>query len=133
MVDVMNDKQIIHNSIRTPDGTILISHSVHDFKMYTDANGHDYMVDGGREYLRRFIVNEAPFEEISLYVDDPHEEIREVFTWGTYGKNGDQPVQFKLLKDLTIPHVKAIIKTQSHMPEYMKDMFRNELEFRKTL
>ena len=132
MVDIMNeDKQIIHNSIRTPDGTILTSASVHDYKVYEDANGHEYMVDGGREYLRRNVVKEAPHEELTLYTDDPHEKIREVFTWGTYGKKGDKPLQIKLLKDLTIAHVKAIIRTQSHMPNYMKQMFINELEYRK--
>ena len=44
---------LIYNAIRTPDGTILESRSVHDFVGHTDANGKYYAADGGLEYLKR--------------------------------------------------------------------------------
>lgn len=128
MVAIMNN--IICNKIRTPDGTILISTSRHDYRVYTDANGHEYMVDGGTEYLRRNVVHEAPYEELSLYDTDPHEKLRENYTWGTYGKNGDEPLQLKLLKDLSTNHIKAIIETQKHLQKHIVKMFENELEYR---
>ena len=121
-------KQIIHNSIQTPDGTILVSRSVHDFVQYTDKNGKTYMTDGGRAYIHR----SAHGDEVSLdlYEGDPHDKIREVFTWGTYGKMGDQPLKFVALKDLSDNHIKAILTTQSHMPQYMRDLFINEQLYR---
>lgn len=131
MVDIMSEPRIIQNMIRTPDGKILVSGSVHDYKAYNDANGFQYMVDGGRSYLRRNVVREAPYEELSLFEGDPHEKIRDGFTWGTYGKDGDQPLVFNPLKDLDIDHIKAIIKTQTHLPDYMMQVFIDELEFRK--
>lgn len=123
-------RRLIHNSIRTPDGTILVSRDVHDYKTYTDKNGHEYMVDGGRDYLRRNVVKEAPHTELSLYTDAPHEEIREVFTWGTYGKNGDEPFHLVLLKDMTDNHIKTILDTQ-HISDYMIELFGDELEYRE--
>ena len=63
--------KIICNQIRTPDGTILISHTVHDYKEYKDKNGLVYMVDGGNDYLRRTVHKEAPYEELTIYEDAP--------------------------------------------------------------
>jgi hypothetical protein len=36
------DDRLVYNAIRTPDGTVLVSYSRHDYKTYTDANGHEY-------------------------------------------------------------------------------------------
>ena len=124
-------RRIIHNSIRTPDGTVLVSRSVHDYVTYVDKNGHEYMVDGGTGYLRRNFVEEAPYKELSLYVDDPHEQIREVVTWGTYGKGGTDVFKLKLIKNLTNDHVNAIIRTQSQLSDEVRQMFHDELEFRR--
>ncbi len=65
----------------TPDGTELISRSVHDYVTYKDANGETYMVDGGNDYLRRS-VNTPPATDTSLYTDDSHELLRKEVTWG---------------------------------------------------
>lgn len=124
-------RRIIHNSIRTPDGTVLVSRNVHDYVTHVDKNGYEYMVDGGSNYLRRNLVEEAPYEELSLYIGDPHEQLREAVTWGTYGKTGTEPFKLKLLKDLTNDHVNAILKTQVQLSEEIRQMFRDELEFRR--
>jgi hypothetical protein len=42
----------------------------HDYVTYTDANGLDYMVDGGNDYLRRNVHTEAPYEELTIYEDE---------------------------------------------------------------
>lgn len=123
-------KQLVVNCIRTPDGTLLHSRHVHDYATYVDKNGYTYMVDGGRDYLRRNIVDEAPAEELSLTVDDPHEVIRERFDWGTRGKDGKSPLTFKLLKDLDNDHIMAILDTQTHIANWTRKLFIDELSYR---
>ena len=123
-----NDVKIVANRIRTPDGTILESMHRHDYVTYTDANGKEYMVDGGLDYLRRIVHDDAPAEELSVYSDAPHVVIREVFKWGTRGKDGKQPLKFVVLKDMTTDHIEAILETQN-LPGYMRKIFLDELDF----
>jgi hypothetical protein len=123
-------KQIVANCIRTPDGTILCSRHVHDYATYVDKNGYTYMVDGGRDYLRRNIVDQAPAEELSVTVNDPHELIRERFDWGTRGKDGKSPLTFKLLKDLDNDHIMAILETQTQIADWTRKLFVDELSYR---
>ena len=129
MVIAMHDEpKIVANRIRTPDGTILESMHRHDYVTYTDANGKEYMVDGGLDYLRRIVHDDAPAEELSVYSDAPHSVIREVFKWGTRGKDGKQPLKFVVLKDMTTDHIEAILETQN-LPGYMRKIFLDELDF----
>lgn len=127
---MMSDERIVANRIRTPDGTILESMHRHDYVTYTDANGKGYMVDGGLDYLRRNVHDDAPYQELSVYADDPHELIREVFKWGTRGKDGKQPLTYVPLKDLTDDHIEAILETQTHIQEHIRKIFLDELSFR---
>lgn len=123
------DKKILVNKIRTPDGTILQSHFTHDFKTHLDKNGEEYMVDGGLSYLRRSL-NKHQFEELSLFSDDDHKLIRDNFSWGTRGVNGDQPLTRIVLKDMTSEHIDAILETQTHIPKFIRNMFEDELDYR---
>ncbi|MGR5347268.1 hypothetical protein [Vibrio mediterranei] len=124
------EKNIIRNAIRTPDGTVLVSKHQHDFVTYTDSvSNEEYLVDGGTVYLRRS-KNEVPFEDLTIYSDAEHVVIREYLEWGTYGKNGDQPLRFKALKDLDTEHIEAIIETQKRLPSWKVDIFREELVYR---
>ena len=43
---------ILNSRMRTPDGTILESKHRHDYVTHTDANGKEYMLDGGLDYVR---------------------------------------------------------------------------------
>ena len=77
-----------------------------DWGYYTRGkNGEVYMVDGGLEYLRRSYNENFPAEELSVYLEDGHEVVREVATWGSYGKNGDEPLKYILIKDMTEEHI----------------------------
>jgi hypothetical protein len=124
-------RHIIYNCIRTPDGTELHSRSVHDYCSYTDANGGVYVNDGGNQYLRRS-KNVIPATDLTVYADDDHELIREVFKWGTYGKSQDfnRGCTYVPISKLSNKHVEAIIETQAHLPKHMRDIFEDELEYR---
>jgi hypothetical protein len=121
---------LVYNAIRTPDGTILESFHTHDFKTYVDKNGKEYMVDGGRDYVRRNVHDEAPYEELSVYTTDGHDKVREVLKWGTYGINGDQPLTYIALKDMNTGHIKACLDTVPHIHSAWKQAFEEELKLR---
>lgn len=129
---MIDNKETIHyllcNKWRCKDGTILISKHKYDFVSHIDSNGEFSFVDGGTS---GYIRHSGNMESICVYTNDPHELIRESFGWISYGINGDEPAQYNLLKDLSSEHIKAILKTQKHLPEYMKKVFSNELTYRK--
>jgi hypothetical protein len=129
---MMNKARIVSNRIRTPDGTILESMHRHDYVTYVDKNGKEYMVDGGLDYLRRNVHDDAPYEELSVHTDDSHMLIREAFKWGTRGKDGKQPLTYVPLKFLTSEHIDAILETQTHISERIQKLFIDELNFRNS-
>ena len=122
-------RRLVCNRIRTPDGTILESMHRHDYKTYIDKNGLEYMVDGGLDYTRRFIHDDAPYVECSVYSDDSHDMIRDSFRWGTRGLSGKEPIEWVLLKDLAIDHIYAILETQ-RLSTFLVKVFEDELDFR---
>jgi len=118
---------LLRNAIQTPDGTILQSHHSHDCRSHVDKNGYTYMVDGGLAYVRRSINEEASYKCMNIGLDADIKEIREGFTWGTYGKNGDEELQYKTLKTLSDAHIQAIINDEYWCSPIMK----LELQYRK--
>lgn len=119
---------ILRNSIRTPDQTVIESKHRHDYVTHKDKNGETYIVDGGLSYLRRS-VNKEPAEDLTVYSDDPIEKIREGFSWGTYGKEGKDSLEYILLKGMSNQHIEAIMDDGHH--KHLDNVFRRELCFRK--
>jgi len=126
------DRKIIVNQIKTPDGTVLISHNRHDYVTYTDKNGQHYSVDGGEAYLRRGF-DKQDYEEISLYDDSPFEEIRKALHRGGRGKDGKQPLTYTLLAEMNDNWVQAVIDYEEELRpnNVFLQFFRKELEYRK--
>lgn len=124
-------RYIVRNAIQTPDGTILESNHRHDYKTYVDKiTGETYMVDGGLAYLRSN-ANKVPAKDLYVYHDDDHLKIRDSFKWGTYGKDGKDKLKRVLLRDMTANHIKAILKTQIQIPNWMVHIFNDELDWRR--
>ena len=121
-------RKLILNRIRTPDGTILTSRNVHDYQYHKDKNGEIYMNDGGVEYLRRS-VNVIPYEDLSLYSDDPFEKLREGIKWGTLGKNGNEPLQYKSVSKMSSNHINSIL-SKIKLVDYLKELFEKEISYR---
>jgi hypothetical protein len=86
------------------------------------------MIDGGLDYLRCSVNDDQDIIEITL--DDPHEVVREHVIWGTYGKNGDQPLRYIKLSEMTNDHIKAVVETQAMMYPQNKRAMMNELTYR---
>ena len=121
-------RKLILNRIRTPDGTILTSRNVHDYKSHKDKNGDTYTNDGGVEYLRRS-VNVIPYEDLSLYSTDSFEKLREGIEWGTFGKNGNEPQQYNSISSMSTNHIKVIL-SNCRVADYMKELFEKEISYR---
>lgn len=127
------EKQLIYNALRTPDGTILVSHHRHDYVAHTDANGETYFTDGGTEYIRR-AVNTIPAEDLSLYNDEPFEVIREHIYRGGRGKNSDEPLKYVKLSEVNNEWLGAIIDYEElkrpNNPQlkwyYLENEYRNK-------
>lgn len=128
----MMEPILLVSAIITPDGTRLESTYRHDYQTHVDANGEEYMIDGGTDYIRRSINNERATDAF-VYTNDTHEVIREAFTWGTYGKYGEQPLEMKLLKSLDTEHIEAILLTQKQLKSHITKVFEDELDYRNKL
>lgn len=130
----MENKRIIVNQIRTPDGTILKSMHRHDYVQYTDQNGKDYMVDGGTDYLRRIVHEDAPYEELTIYEDASFEVIRENYCRGGRGKDGTQPLTWVPMNQMNDNWLAACIvynEERGMGDSFANEMYRKEQDYRK--
>ena len=116
------------NRIKTPDGTILTSYNRHDYLTHKDTITKEVlMVDGGNDYARRHV---GTYEELSVYDDGSHLTRRSALHWGTRGKDNKQPLTYKPIKDLDSDHIEAILRTQTQLSEFYKEVFKDELKYR---
>lgn len=123
---------ILSNRMRTPDGTILESKHRHDYVTHLDANGKEYMLDGGLDYVRSSANGDEYL--LTVYSDHPHEMIRLFVKWGTYGKNGDEPLKYVRIADLDPYHLRAIVDTQQKtMRPALAKVMQDEVEYRDAL
>lgn len=103
------------NRWKTPDGTILESKYNWDYQTHDDeVSGEWYMCDG-LGYMIRTSANEVKMQDLCVTSDDPFEVQRSQVTWGSYGKNGDQPRKANIIKDMSDDHISAILMTQKQL------------------
>lgn len=132
--EACNNSQIVYNAIQTPDGTILHSTHVHDYKTHVDKNGETYMVDGGNHYLRRNADHIEPYKELTVYLGDGHEKVRKVLCRGGRGKNGDEPLKWVPVCEMSDEWVKNTItynEERSMGNNWFTEVMREDLNYRK--
>ena len=123
-----SETRLLLNRIKTPDGTILTSYNRHDYLTHKDAITKEVlMVDGGNDYIRRHV---GTYEELSVYDDGSHTTRRSALHWGTRGRDNKQPLTYKPIKDLDSDHIEAILRTQTQLSEFYKEVFKEELKYR---
>lgn len=125
----MKNRQVVLNSVKTPDGTILTSHHRHDFVSHVDANGQTYINDGGTSYLRRSL-NTIPAEDLTVYADDDFELVRISAERGSRGVNGDEPLRYIKICDMSDNHLKSVL-AYGGSPWHL-DIIKKEIEYRKS-
>lgn len=130
----MDEKRIIYNAIRTPDGTVLHSKHTHDFIKHKDANGKTYYIDGGNAYLGR-IGDMSDIIDISKYDDGKHETRRRYLCWG---KNFDKDMnrlpktEWVYIMHMETGHIESILKGgYADKFPLMKSIFEEELKYRE--
>ena len=122
--------KILSSRMKTPDGTILESKHRHDYVTHTDANGKKYMLDGGCDYVRCSLNGDE--EMLTVTSDDSHGLIREVVKWGTYGKDGDEPLRHVTIAGLNPYHLRAILDTQKwNMRPALYKVMQDEVKYRE--
>ena len=130
------ERELLHNSIQCPDGTILVSRSQHNFVEHKQEDGREYFVDGGLAY-NRIGYSDEEYIDLCIYADQPHEEIREVFEWGrSFDKDMHRlpKTEYIKLKDITDSHLENIFKllSDSNGGKIM-DVILNEMQYRNLL
>lgn len=53
--------------------------------------------------------------------------VREWLTWGTYGKSGNEPLKWVILKNMSDEHIQAILETQRQISNFYRKEFQKEL------
>lgn len=127
--------QIIFSSMRTPDGTVLISYAVHDYVTHVDANGKEYMLDGGLEYVRASANGDEQFIT-QYYKPQDHKHNRTWTHWGTFGKEGKGPMKRVPVHQMETAHIEAILQNYEAgtqpLPQWRLEVFRTELMWRES-
>lgn len=107
---------IIQNAVRVHN-TIYKSANRHDFVKFVDELGQEGFIDGGTDYIRsggNWTLN--PFKhgviDMNLYTDSPTSDILNKLVWGTFGVSSNQPLVWKPIRDLDLPHLESILKGQ---------------------
>ena len=127
------EPELLHNSIKCPDGTVLVSRFHHNFVSHVQEDGREYAVDGGLSYSR-ILHSDNEYENLCVYDTDPHDLIRNKFEW-TRNYDADMNLLPKperlALKDITDDHLKALVDyTVTDYPAKINKVFVDELKFR---
>ena len=120
---------LIQNAIRIKEYDIILwSRRTYDYEEYKG-----YSVDGGTDYSLISIPEDKTLDDIEsleIYDDEPIESMMKKLLWGTYGKDGNQPLKYVKLFECDDDHLNNILKGQ-HISLYYKNTINYILEYRR--
>lgn len=105
--------------------------SIHTHDYQTCGCENDTMVDGGPDYCRCGAVD---FDKtVNLCLDDSMSihYINENLLWGTYGKDGKQPLEWKFICMLETDHLIAILDNVKKIGKFHRGAIIATLKKRK--
>lgn len=114
-------------------GDVLFSRHRHEFVMCTCDN--KTMLDGGTDYQRYGGVDLSLVDlSGTIYLTDGFEKCRTAPIWGSYGKDGTEPLKFMSVSEMENEHLEAVIKELGHRVEKWRlNLMLQELEDREQL
>lgn len=125
------EKQIILNRAKCLScGDVITSYHRHD---YTSCSCGKLSVDGGQDYLRRSYNDPTLVEEMCVYIDDPYEVVRENFYRGGYGKNGDEPLRYVKLSEMSDNWLKNVLiyeEDRGNWNKWFVRLYIKEIDYR---
>ena len=124
----MKHTQIVHNSVTCLEcNKTIVSHYRHDYK--TCGCPNHASVDGGLDYIRIGAANMNKISSLVITTDDPFVVVRQYADRGTYGKNGDQPLHYVKICNISDDWLEAIIKYGG--AGWHIDLIKKEIQYRK--
>ncbi len=115
----MSNRKLIQQAVYIKStNEFVISRHVHDFKQFfVEHEGvqYDLHIDGGTDYLHQTttvdeLIEKGAIESYILYNTDSVDDIYNKLLWGSYGKDGKQPLTHKRIKDCSYDHLNSIVK-----------------------
>lgn len=70
-------------------------------------------------------------EEVDYMIEFKFLKPEEILFWGTFGKNGKDPVKYLSLNELESDHIQNILLTQKNISAYYRNIFKKILRKRK--
>ena len=130
----MEEEQIILNRAKClACGDVITSYHVHD---YITCSCGKLSVDGGSNYLKRSYNDATLVEEMSIYSDAPYEIIRENYCRGGRGENGDEPLKWVPLSQMSNKWLHNCITyndERGNSKSFANYMYLKELKYRQRM
>lgn len=123
--------QIILNRIQCDYcGTVITSHHRHDY--VSCGCEMQCSVDGGRVYLKRSYKRleedgSLPYKDLSVMSSASFEDVRKSLMRGSRGKNGDQPLTWAALADISDEYLNNLIAYQE------QNMYTDSIDYKYQL
>ena len=70
-------------------------------------------------------------EEVDYMIDIQKCKPEKILLWGTYGKDGKQPLKFITIESMESSHIEAILKTQKILQKLYIETMKSVLRYRK--
>lgn len=127
-------RRLIQNAVYFPAHEFYLKSSYrHDYRTFEYLPGHEAMVDGGPDYIRRSVTPPEHAHlavDWDLYSDSPHEEVLHKLLWGSLplDKTLPQVHTYRPIRLLAKSHLKAIWENCPNAAPLHREVVRHWLD-----